>query len=134
VVRAERGCRVVQHRPGFLFGDAPLVVRVEEPVHQELELEVLEAVLVHDRPHVLERAGLEHMREVCVPEPDPAEADALGLSAPVGEVEQAPLPADVHLDRPGGRPVEPNEVDAGHRGNANACVLPAPLEQRSCAD
>ena len=49
--------------------------------------------------HLAQRARLEHVLEVGVPEADAGEADARGLLAPVAQVEEAPLPTEVHLDR-----------------------------------
>ena len=59
---------------------------VEEPVREELELEVAQAVLVEQLRDLAECPGLEDVLEVGVPEPDPAEADAggLGCSDPRG--------------------------------------------------
>ena len=57
-----------------------------------------------------ERARLEDVLEVGVPEPDPAEADARGVCAAVAQVEEAPLASDVHVDGPGRRPVERDQV------------------------
>ena len=114
VVRAERGGGVVEEALGRLGGAAALVVRIEEPLPDELELEVLEAVVVEQLLHVGQRARLQDVLEVGVPDPDPLEPDTLRLCAAVGEVEQAPLPAVVHLDRPGGGPVQAEEVVFGH--------------------
>ena len=50
--------------------------RIEEPVAEELELELIEAVLVEDLPQLAKRLGLEQVLEVGVPEPDAPEADA----------------------------------------------------------
>ena len=54
---------------------------------------------------------LEHVLEVGVPDPEPAEADLARFGAAVGPVEEAPLPPDVHLDRPGDRPVQAEQLD-----------------------
>ena len=76
---------------------------------------VAEAVVVEELPHLAQRPRLEHVLEVGVPEPDPAHADARRLRAAVAQVEQAPLPPDVHLDRTGDRPVETEQfVAASH--------------------
>ena len=69
--------------------------------------------------HVGQRARLQDVLEVGVPEPDPLEPDALRLGAAVGEVEQAPLAAEVHLDRPGDGPVQPHDVVSGARHAPN---------------
>ena len=82
----------------------------EEPIHEELELDVPQAVLAEQRRDVGERAGLEHVLEVGVPEPDAAEADALRLCTAIGEVEEAPLAAGVHVHRAGCCPVENDQV------------------------
>ena len=51
----------------------------------------------------------------------PAEPDARRLLAALAEAEEAPLAAEVHLDRPGRRPVEGDEVVArAHRSKPNA--------------
>ncbi len=94
---------------------APLVARIEEPLPEKLELEVGQAVVVEELPYLGERSRLEDMLEVGVPEPGPFHADACCLRAAVTQVEQAPLAADVHLDRAGDRPVEPEQfVAASH--------------------
>ena len=49
---------------------AALVVPVEEPVHEELELEVAQPVVVEDLLHLREAPRLEHVLEVGVPDPD----------------------------------------------------------------
>ena len=46
-----------------------------------------------------------------MPDPEPAEPDLARLGAAVGPVEEAPLAPDVHLDRPGDRPVEAEQLD-----------------------
>ena len=95
---------------------ATLVARVEEPVPQELELDLIESVLVEERAHLAERPGLEDVLEVGVPEPDAPKPDAGGLLAAVAEVEQAPLAPEVHLHRPGRGPVERDQIIASaHR-------------------
>ena len=61
-----------------LVGCLPaLVIRIEEPVAEELELELIEAVLVEDRPQLAERLRLEHVLEVGMPDADAPEPDAL---------------------------------------------------------
>ena len=48
--------------------------------------------------------------------PMPVKPDARGLLAAVAQVEEAPLAPDVHLDGPGRRPVEADELVAiAHR-------------------
>ena len=69
---------------------------------QALELEVREAVLVEERLHLGERARLEHVLEVGVPDPDAREADARRVRAAVAQVEEAPLAAR-RAPRPGRR-------------------------------
>ena len=123
VVGGEGLGRLEQQRPSRVGGRAALVVRVEEPVPEELQLEVAEPVVVEELPHLAQRARLEHVLEVGVPEADAGEPDPRGLFAPVAQVEEAPLAADVHLDRTGRRPVEPDELGGGaHRGQPNACA------------
>ena len=100
-----------QQLADLVGGPAALVVLVEEPVHQELELEVAQPVVVEDLLHLPQALRLEHVLEVGVPDPEPAEPDLARLGAAVGPVEEAPLPPDVHLDRPGDRPVEPDQLD-----------------------
>ncbi len=92
-------------------GPAALVVLVQEPVHQELQLEMAQPVVVEDLLHVAQAPRLEQVLEVGVPEPEPAEPDLARLGAAVGPVEEAPLPPAVHLDRPGDRPVQADELD-----------------------
>ena len=68
-------------------------------------------VVVEDLLHLAQAPRLEHVLEVGVPDAEPAEADLARLGAAVGPVEEAPLAPDVHLDRPGDRPVEPEQLD-----------------------
>ena len=67
-------------------------------------------MVVEDLFHLGERARLEHVLEVGVPDADAREADALRLGAAVAEVEQAPFAPDVDLDRTGDRPVQPDQL------------------------
>ena len=95
----------------------PLVAGVEEPVHEELELEVAQAVVVEGLLHLRQALRLEHVLQVGVPDADAAEPDLARLGAAVGPAEQAPLAPDVHLDRTGDRPVEADQLDvAAHFG------------------
>ena len=67
-----------QQQVALLIGAfAPFVV--EEPVVQELELDVLDAVVVDDAAHVGEGATLEDVGEVGVPDPETLES-GLGRS------------------------------------------------------
>ena len=68
---------------------AALVAGVDEPVHEELELEVPEAGVVEDRLHLAQRVRLEHVLEVGVPDPDAREPDLGRLLAAVAPAEQA---------------------------------------------
>ena len=77
-----------------------------------------QAVLVEERGDLVERARLEDVLEVGVPEPDPAEPDPGRVLAAVAQVEEAPLAAVVDVDRPRGRPVQPENV-VRHRAEAN---------------
>src|SRR5262249_10839756 len=72
----------------------------------------LEPMVVEQGLQLGERSRLEDVLEVGVPDPDPLEPGPLRLGAAVGDVEQAPLPASVHLHRPGGRPVQRDQVVA----------------------
>ena len=74
----------------------------------------------------LERVRLEQVLEVGVPDPDAREADLRGLRAAVAPAEQAPLAADVHLDRAGHGPVEAHQLDVAHRSLLLLAVEPAP--------
>ena len=121
VVRGKGRGRLEQQRPPLVGRLAALVVRVEEPVAEELELEVAEPVVVEELPHLAQGARLEHVLEIGVPEPEAGEPDARRLLAAVAQVEEAPLAPDVHLDRTGRRPVEADELVGGaHRGQPNA--------------
>ena len=59
---------------------------------------------------VRQRSRLQDVLEVGVPQPDPLEPDALRVCTAIGEVEQAPLPAEVHLDWARDRPVQAHDV------------------------
>ena len=125
MVRAELRAGLPQEGADPVRLHPALVAGVEEPVHHELELEVAQPVVVEQRLHLGERARLEDVLEVGVPEPDPAEADPRRLRAAVAQVEEAPLAAHVDLDRAGDRPVETEQVVAGHRArqsNLWTCV------------
>ena len=106
--------RLEQQRARQVGGAAALVARFEEPVPQELELEVLQAVVIEELSHLMEVARLEHVLQVGVPKPDTAEADASRLLAAIAQVEEAPFPAEVNLDRAGDGPIEAQEVGATH--------------------
>ncbi len=113
VMRGERGRRLPEKRAQLVGFPATLVGAVEEPVRQELELEVGEAVVVQELGDLAQRPGLEHVLEVGVPETDPGEADARGVGAAVAQVEEAPLAAIVRLCGAGSRPVQPDHVGVG---------------------
>src|SRR5581483_8434358 len=110
------GC-VEDEVPGRVGRPASLVARVEEPVAEELELDVPEPVLVEERADVAQRRAVrEHVLEIGVPDTDAAEADARGVRAAVPQREQAPLASGVHLDGTGDRPIETDHVGVGaHR-------------------
>src|SRR5262249_47859795 len=113
VVRPERD-RGLEEKPPHPVGlDTALVAGVEEPVHQELELEMAEPVVVEDTFQVAEALRLEQVLEIGVPDPEPAEADLARRRAALVPAEEAPLASDVDLDRAGDRPVEADELD-GH--------------------
>src|SRR3954451_16410750 len=123
----------VEEQAALRVGDAAaLVVGVEEPVHEELELEVLEAGVVEHGLDVAQGALFEHVLEVGVPDPETAEAGPGGLGAAVGPVEQAPLAAGVDLDRARHGPVQPHQLDVGHR-SASSCRSPPSARGRSLA-
>jgi len=114
---AEHGRRLEEELPG-LVGLAPaLVVLVEEPVRQELELEMAQAVVVERPLQVAQALRLEQMLDVRVPEAEPAEADRARFGATVGPAEEAPLATVVHLDRPGDRPVQTEQLDVHRRAH-----------------
>src|ERR1019366_7597218 len=117
----QRGGRVEQQPAVPVRGLAAVVVLVKEPVHQELELEVAQAVVVEDLLHLAQRVPFEHVLEVGVPDADPGEPHPLSLGAAVAEVEQAPFAADVDLDGTGPRPVQADQIDVPH-----LCSLPSP--------
>ena len=119
VVRRQLGRRLEEQRAPFVGGPPALVTRIEEPVAEELELELIEAVLVEDRPQLAERLRLEHVLEVGMPDADAPEPDPRGLLAALAEAEEAPLAPEVHLDRPGGGPVEADEVVAAAHSPRN---------------
>src|SRR4029077_13126675 len=111
VMRVERVRGVEEQLADLVGGTPPSVAGVEEPVHQELELEVSETVVVERALQVTETLRLQHVLEICMPDSEPAEADCSGRGAPVGPVEEAPFATDVHLHRTGDRPVQAEELD-----------------------
>ena len=119
MVRVEGRRRREEQLPRLVGGPAPLVGGVEEPLPQELELEMGEPGVVEDLLHLRRRARLEDVLEVRVPEAGAAEADAGRVLAAVAEVEEAPLPPDMHLDRARDGPVEPEQVVAGRHCEGN---------------
>ena len=122
MVRAECVRSIEEQRADLVGCTAPLVAGVEEPLHQELELEVLQAVVVEVPLHLTQRSRLEHVLEVGVPDAEAAEPDLARLRAAVGPVEEAPLAPDVNLNRPGDRPVQAEELRVlAHAG------LPRPI-------
>ena len=121
VVRGERGSRLEQERPSLVRCLSALVVGVEEPVAEELELDVAEPVVVEQLTNLPQGALLEHVLEIGVPEPEAREAHARRLLAAVAQVVEAPLAPEMHLDGARRRPVEPDELGGGaHRGQPNA--------------
>ena len=72
VVRVQRRRRLEQQRTHPVGGDTPLVARIEEPVHQELELEVTQPVVVEGLLQLPQRPRLEQVLEVGVPDAEPA--------------------------------------------------------------
>src|SRR3954453_17187315 len=115
VVRIELRGSVEQQPPLLVRCRTPLVVGVEEPVHEELELEMLEARAVEDLLHLAQRPRLEHMGEIGVPDADAAEADARRLLAAVAPIERRPLAPPVPVDGTGQGPVEAHQLDVAHR-------------------
>src|SRR3954451_7009583 len=115
VMRVERGGGIEEQAPVRVGRGAAFVAGVEEPVHEELELEVVEPGRVEDVLHLAQRAGLEHVLEVGVPDPDSAKACVRRLLAAVAPVERRPLAAHVHLDGAGHGPVEAHQLDVAHR-------------------
>src|SRR4029453_14427280 len=105
VVCGQLGRSSEQERPSLVGGLAALVARVEEPIPEELELEVVEPQLVEEAGPLTKRSGLEDVLEVGVPQPDAPEPDAGRLLAAVAEVEQAPLAPEGHFHRPRRGPV-----------------------------
>ncbi len=101
MVRGQLGRRLEEQRTSLVGCLPALIVGVEEPVAEELELELLDPVLLENRPQLAERLGLQQVLEVGMPEPDALEAHALGLFAAFAQAEEAPLWPEVHLDRPG---------------------------------
>ena len=79
VVGVEHARGLEEQLARLVGGATALVVRVEEPVHQELELEVTQPVVVEDALHLLQAPGLEHVLEVGVPDAEAAEADLARL-------------------------------------------------------
>jgi hypothetical protein len=124
VVGPEHRRRVPQQPAALIRGPAAFVVGIEEPVHQELELEPREAVVVEDLADLAQRPRFELMLEVGMPNADPGEADALRLRAAVAEIEQAPFAALMHLDRSRSRPVEPDQLDVLHLPLPSAIAVP----------
>ena len=124
VVCRERRGRLPEPRPQLVGGSAALVVRVEEPVGEELELEVAQAVVVEQLRDLTQCSCLENVLEIGVPEADPAEADAGGLDAAIFEIEEAPLPSVVRLRGAGRRPVEPEQFVGGHARNVTVWQVP----------
>ncbi len=111
VVGAELGRRLPQQRTVGVRRRAALGPGIEEPVAEELELEPRQPMVVEQLAHLAQRVGvrLEDVAEVGKPDAHAGKADPLGVGAAVGEVEQAPLAAEVHLDRAGDRPIEPDQ-------------------------
>jgi hypothetical protein len=72
---------------------------------------VAQAVVVEDLLQVAQAPRLEQVLEIGVPEPEATEPGAARFGAAVAPVEEAPLPTGVHLDRPGHRPVQADELD-----------------------
>ena len=124
VVRGERGGGLEEERARPVGGPPALVVGVEEPVAEELELELVEPVVVEDRAHARRASASRAVLEVGVPEPDAAEADARRLLAALAKVEEAPLAPEVHLHRARRGPVEGEQVVARAHQRRNLTCAP----------
>ena len=71
MVGGERRRGLEEERTALVGRLPALVVRIEEPVAQELELEVPEPVVIEELPDLAERPLLEDVLEVGVPSPIP---------------------------------------------------------------
>ncbi len=100
VVRRQRRRGLPEAGAQLVALRAPLVAGIDEPLPEELELQVAQAVVVEERGDLVERSGFEDVLEVGVPEADPAEADPGRVLAAVAQVEEAPFAALVDVDRP----------------------------------
>ncbi len=76
MVRGQHGRCLEDQRARLVGRNASLVAGVEEPVAEELELELVELVFVEDRTQLGERLCLEQVLDVGMPEADAPEADA----------------------------------------------------------
>ena len=122
VMGVERGGGVEQQPAPLVRLGAPGLAWVDEEVRQELDLQVLEAGVIEDRPHLLQCPRLELVLDVGMPQAQPLEADPRRLSAPVAPLKQAPLPTHVNLGRSADRPVKGQQVDLAHRLSSRSRV------------
>ena len=112
----------VEQQPAPRVGlGARRVAGRDEEVGQELDLEIAQAGVVEDLLHLGQRAGLELVLDVGVPQPEAPEADPRGVRAAVAPVERAPFPADVHVGRTGHGPVQGQQL-----GLSPSSLLPGP--------
>ena len=81
-----------------------LAAAVHEPIRQELELQVLHAVIVHDAFHLFQRAVQHVVLQVGMPDADAFKAGPGGGFDPVFEIEAADFV--VPPEYPGGGPVQ----------------------------
>src|SRR6185437_7048637 len=95
VMGVERRRRVEQELAPLVGVLAQWVAGGHEEVGQELDLQVLEAGVVEGLLHLLQRARLELVLDVGVPQTEPVEAELRGVRATVAPLEQAPLSSDV---------------------------------------
>src|SRR6185436_157685 len=119
VTGAERS-RALQQRPAQSVGSGPSVAGRQEPVGEELELEVADAVVFEYPPHLGQAMALPQMQQVGVPD---AEARKSGLRSSLGtlaQTERAPLLIRVGLGAAADRPVRGEQLGAAHCARAFA--------------
>ncbi len=101
---------------------APRIARLDEPIDQELDLDVLHAVVVENPPHLGQRVPCQDALEIRMPEAYALEAGTRGSLDALAELECAVLEAGVRQSAPGERPVGGNQLDGGTKARGAAAA------------
>ncbi len=109
-----------------LFGGAASLAGLQEPVSEELDLDIFHAVVVEDALHLRVGVALAHMLDVGVPQAHALESGARRSLDALLELEGAGLRAGVG-DRPASEsPVGGDQFDVAHRSSLARLIAVSP--------